>query len=356
MKKRILGSIAVLMAAMMFTACGTTQAKPEAETQKPEGNKVETEQKADAQEVKTGLGVITSLERSKDATADADGQAQVSSMVAAVLVAEDGKILKVAIDGIQTKIDFGADGKIKTDLAQVFESKVTLGDSYGMKKNSGIGKEWYEQMAAFEAYAQGKTIEELKGISVTEEGRPAGDDLKTSVTVHVNEVIEVIELAVNNAKNIGATSTDNLGLAMDTKIDRSKDAGAEDGVAQAYTNYVVASVSPEGKVTSAIVDASQSQVTFDATGKITSDLKARPQTKVELGDSYGMKKNSGIAKEWYEQVQAFAEHVKGKTMDEIKAIELDGEGKPTGADLNTSVTIHVNDPMRLLEKAVMAAK
>lgn len=353
MKKRIVGMLSILMAVMLITACSgakTAQEEPPKEDKPVESDMISLE------EAKTGLGVITTLGKSKDATAEEDGQAQVYSMVAAVLVTEDGKLAKVAIDGMQTKIDFGGDGKIKTDLNQVFESKVALGDSYGMKKNSGIGKEWYEQMDAFAKYAEGKTIDELKGIALNEEGRPQGDDLKTSVTVHVNDVIEVIELAVNNAQNLGASSMDMLGLAMDTSIKKSKDAGAENGVAQAYTNYIVSTVSPDGKITSVVADASQSEVAFDASGKITSDLSEKPQTKVQLGDSYGMKKNSGIGKEWYEQAQAFAEHVKGKTMDEIKAIELDGEGRPTGADLKTSVTIHVNDQIRLLEKATMMAK
>ena len=41
-----------------------------------------------------------------------------------------------------------------------------------MKAASPIGKEWYEQIAAFEAWAKGKTVDEIKA-GVGEDGYPA---------------------------------------------------------------------------------------------------------------------------------------------------------------------------------------
>ena len=100
------------------------------------------------------------------------------------------------------------EGKITTDLATIFKSKVDMGEEYGMKKASSIGKEWNEQAAAFADYVKGKTVEEIKGIAVTEEGVPTGDDIKGSVTVKVKDFIAGIEKAAANAKEIGASSTD----------------------------------------------------------------------------------------------------------------------------------------------------
>jgi hypothetical protein len=74
-----------------------------------------------------------------------------------------------------------------------------LGDAYGMKASSGIKKEWNEQAAAFAQYAVGKTVADIKGISLAE-GRPAGADLKSSVTVHVTSFISIIEMAGTTAK------------------------------------------------------------------------------------------------------------------------------------------------------------
>ncbi len=354
MRKKLMVGLSLLMTVAMLTGCGS---KP-AETATTEEPKTETPAVAEtAGEAKTGLGIITTIDKSKNAEADKNGQVQTYSMIAAVIVDADGKLAKIAVDGMQTKIDFDAEGKIVTDLATVFESKVALGEAYGMKKNSGIGKEWSEQIAAFIEYAEGKTIDELKGIALNEEGRPTGDDLKASVTVHVDDVIDVIEKAVQNAQNLGASSTDTLGLAMDTTIAKSKDAAADaDGLAQAYTNIVAATFDADGKVTSAIVDGVQANVNFNNKGEVTTDLATLPPSKVEIGDDYGMKKNSGIGKECYEQVKAFAEYVVGKTVAEVKAIELDGEGRPSSDDLKSSVTIHVNDQVRLLEKAATTAR
>ena len=354
MKKKLLACLSLLITAAMLAGCGSKPAETAA-TEEPKDTTAAME--AVEGNAKTGLGIITTIDKSKNAEADANGQVQSYSMVAAVLVDEDGRLVKIAVDGMQTKIEFDAEGKIVTDLATVFESKVALGDAYGMKKNSGIGKEWSEQIAAFVEYAEGKTVDELKGIALNEEGRPTGEDLKASVTIHVDDVIAVIEKAAANAESLGASSGDMIGLAMDTSIAKSKAAEADaEGLAQTYTNIVAATFDAEGKVTSAIVDGVQADVSFNNKGELTTDIATMPASKVEIGDSYGMKKNSGIGKEWYEQVKAFAEYVAGKTIAEIKAIELDGEGRPAADDLKASVTIHVNDQVRLLEKAASSAR
>ena len=48
-----------------------------------------------------------------------------------------------------------------TDLATTFETKKELKEGYNMKPASPIGKEWYEQIAALEEYATGKTAAEF---------------------------------------------------------------------------------------------------------------------------------------------------------------------------------------------------
>lgn len=153
--------------------------------------------------VKTGLGTVISIEKSKDATSEAAGNAQVDTVMAAVTVDGSGKIVSVTIDTAQTKIVFGADGKITTDKAGEFKTKVELGDGYGMKKNSGIGKEWYEQIADLEKWMVGKTIAQVKAMKVTEADgsvHTAETDLTSKVTVDVSDYLAAVEEAVNNAK------------------------------------------------------------------------------------------------------------------------------------------------------------
>ena len=69
-----------------------------------------------------------------------------------------------------------------------------------MRKASGIGKEWNEQAAAFAEYVKGKTVSEVKGIAMNEEGAPSATELSSSVTIHVTDLITVIEKASQNAR------------------------------------------------------------------------------------------------------------------------------------------------------------
>ena len=330
MKKYIALTLVLILALFAFAGCGAKSAK-------------------------TGLAVVSSISSSKEPS-DKDGTAQVDSIVAAVLVGEDGKILNCKIDTAQTKINFTSTGAISTPLDSEIKSKQEKGPEYGMKGVSGIGKEWNEQADALAAYVVGKTVDEIKAIPLNEEGSPIGADLVSSVTVHINGYIEAIVKAVANAKDLGAKAGDTLGLGVTTNIANSKDATAEvEGKAQAYSHYAATTFSKDGKITSCYIDASQTSVGISAEGKITSDLNSTFKTKMELGPEYGMKGASGIGKEWNEQAEAFAKYVTGKTADEVKGMALN-EGAPAGADIVSSVTIHVTDMISVVTKAAANAK
>lgn len=305
---------------------------------------------------KTGLAAITSVGKSTAATADAEGLAETDSLVAAVLVDKDGKILDCKIDAAQTKINFSIEGKLTTDVATTFKSKQELGTEYGMKGSSAIGKEWNEQADAFAKYVIGKTADEVKGIAVSTEGTAGDADLAASVSIHIGDFIAVVEKAVTGAKDLGASEGDKLGLAVSTDMEQSKDASADgDGVAQAYSNYNVVTVDKSGKITSCYFDASQGNVNFTTAGVISNDLTVAVQTKQELGDAYGMKKASKIGKEWFEQANALADYMKGKTVDGVKGIAVTDQGLASDADLAASVSIHLAPFTSNVEKAVSNA-
>lgn len=342
--------IAFILTMSLFAFVGCAQEQQEAEAPVTEEPKPEVPLAEGG--VSTGLAVVSSIEKSKDAS-ERDGLAQTDSVIVAVTVDKDGKIVQTIIDTAQTQIGFSKDGKILPDLNTVFISKQELKEEYGMGKASTIDKEWYEQANALSEYIVGKTVEEVKGIAVDESGVPTETDLVSSVTIKINPYKDAIEKAVSNAENLGADASDKLGLGVVTTITKSKDATAdEEGLAQAYTTYTVATFDAEGKVTSSIIDASQANVNFDATGKITTDLTVAPTTKVELGEDYGMKKASAIGKEWYEQADAFATYVVGKTIEEIKGIAVDESGYATEQDLVSSVTVGIEDFQSIYEKAL----
>ncbi len=361
--KRLL-AILLIVAMSIFAFVGCAKDQPEVQTPVTEEPKTEEPKEEEPKEeeqkeeeplaegaVKTGLAVVSSIEKSKDA-GEKDGVAQTDSVIVAVTIDKDGKIVQTVIDTAQTQIGFSKEGKILPDLNTVFKSKQELKEEYGMGKASTIDKEWYEQANALAEYVKGKTVEEVKGIAVDESGVPTEADLVSSVTIKINPYKEAIEKAVTNAQNLGADASDKLGLGVVTTIAKSKDATADAaGLAQAYTTYTVATFDADGKVTSAIIDASQANVNFDASGKITSDLTAAPITKVELGEGYGMKKASAIGKEWYEQADAFAGYVIGKTVEEIKGIAVDETGHATEEDLVSSVTVGIEDFQSNFEKA-----
>lgn len=148
---------------------------------------------------KLGLGVVTDIAKSKDAADGEDGQAQAYTTVSAVTVGADGKITSAAIDAVQANVNFDAAGKITSDVSAEVLSKNELGDDYGLKAASKIGKDWYEQAAAYAAYAAGKTADEVNATEVTE-GVPADADLAASVTVKVVDFNAAITKAAANAK------------------------------------------------------------------------------------------------------------------------------------------------------------
>lgn len=362
MKKQFILLLITSLLILSFAACGPknnqngqtgTTNITENVTTTPGNTADETPVSGDG--VKTGLAVISSASKSKDA-GEENGLAQADSVIVAVTVDKDGKIVKCIIDSAQTQINFSKTGEILTNTDTVFSTKNQLKEEYGMKKASSIGKEWYEQAAALSDYVTGKTVEEIKGISVNEKGAPADSELASSVTISIGSYIEAIEKAVANAQNLGAQAGDKLGLGVATTISNSKNAGDEDGLAQAYTNYVVATFDSNAKITSCIIDASQVNVSFSKEGKITSDINALQPTKQELGDSYGMKKASSIGKEWYEEANAFAQYVTGKTIDEVKGISVNEKGAPADAELANSVTIKIGEFVDLLERASASTK
>jgi hypothetical protein len=331
MKKLISLLLCVALVMTMFTACG-------------------------AKGLKTGLAVVSSASSSKEATDEKDGTAQVDSTAVAVLVDDKGVIKDIVIDVVQTKFNFSKTGEITTELGKTFDSKKELGDNYNMRGASPIGKEWYEQAEALEKYVTGKTLAEVKGIAL-DGGYPTGADLTSSVTMNIGSMITAIEKAVNTAKDLGAKAGDKLGLGItSTSGSKTKNATAEeDGCVQAYSHYGAVTFDKNGKVTSSIIDASQTNVTFNAEGKLTSELTGDFKTKLELGDAYNMRPASGIGKEWFEQSEGFSNYIKGKTASDVANISL-ADGYPAGEDLLSSVTMHITDLIAVVKEAGAVAK
>ena len=88
-----------------------------------------------------------------------------------------------------------------------------------------------------------------------------------------------------------------------------------------------------------------------AEGKAHAELAAL-KTKLEQGDSYGMRGASSLGKEWYEHSEGFCSYLKGKTAAEIAKLPADG----SDADLAALCTIDVTDLQKAAAKALEEAK
>lgn len=321
--------------------------------------------------VLTGFGTDISVKSSKNVSADAQALAQADVIMAAVSVDEGGKILDVKFDTAQSKINFDDKGNLVTDTSVVQQTKKELGDQYGMKKASGIGKEWYEQIAALEQWMKGKTVEQVMAIKTVQrdEGHPAVPDeadLTSSVTISVDGFLRALDKASKSAKDYGVTPTGitKTGLGTVISIAKSKSVAVADGkstdaLGQADVTMVTVTVDSDGNIVGAFIDQAQTKISFNAQGLLTTDLTAVQKTKVELGDAYGMKKASGIGKEWYEQAAALGSWMLGKTPQQVLSMKTtqggDHPGAPEEADLTSSVTISVSDILAAFNKAMTNA-
>lgn len=295
--------------------------------------------------VKTGLAIVAGIGKSKDASA-----AEYDVTIVAVNVDDKGVITDCVIDSVGTKVSFDATGTITTDVKNTqIKTKNELGYDYGMV-GAGAKYEWFQQAEALANFAVGKTVEQLKSGAVDETGKaPAGSDLASTATIYLGGYVAAIEEAVKNATHLGAQSGEELILVTKSSVGSSKNATAEKaGVAQLDITAMALN-EKDGVITACAIDAVQAKVSFDTTGKISTDLKAPIKTKNQLGRDYGMV-NAGSKYEWNEQAASFAKYVTGKTAQQVADIAVT-EGKPTDADLAATVTIAIGDFQTLVAKA-----
>lgn len=364
--KKILAMILALCMVFALCACGqqaapaapAEEAAPAAEEAPVEEAPVEeaapVEEPAAAAEYKLGMGITVSTDSSTD------GNAQVDATVAAVVVDENGVIVKCAIDAVQNKMDV-TEGTVDTE--KTFKTKMELGDDYNMVKFSDATHEWYDQAAAFAEYAVGKTADEVASteLKVNEEGHNVVVDetLYASCSISVEDFIEAIVKACNDPGAQSFTADEfQLGVAAISTAEESTDAtDEEDGVVKMYSDFGAVAVS-DGKVLAAVTDAIQPQIAYDKDGVIgETTFKG---TKRELGDDYNMVKFGNAIAEWYAQAQAFCDFVKGMTADEILGLETvvneEGNAVSTDAALLAGCTMSISGMQAVLATAIGYAK
>lgn len=307
-----------------------------------------------ASDLKAGSYSITKLAPT-DATADADGKIQFNTTIVSVLL--DGDVIKdVQIDVAQNTAVVKADGTV--EVPTEFPTKLEKGDAYGMKDVSANmgniegGGEWYEQAAALEEYMIGKTVTEVLEMPTVERDAshtavPDVEELKSSVTITVGDYLEALEKASEVAVAVEGNAV-KLGTGSTTAMTVN-----EEGKVQTNTTYTRVVLDADGKILDAFVDVAQNDVVVAEDGTITGEPR---DSKYILKEAYDMKETSANigniedGGEWYEQADSFVEYIKGLTVAEVVAIELEA-AVPTTEDLTSKVTIHISDWITAFEKA-----
>ena len=354
MIKKIAFALALALTLCLVTGCAGTPVIYYSDCTCPTGSHaapVETTPVLKEGALKTGLYIGTDIGDSTNATTDENGEALYDVTIVAVTVDDAGIIRDCIIDSIKATVAFDATGAITSDLAADVLTKNELGEAYGMKAYGNAKYEWNEQAAELAKYAKNKTVEQLKNGAVNESGKAKDADLASTVTIKIGGYVDAIEAAVANAKHLGAEAGDTLKLAVISGIGSSVAATAEKAGTAQLDSDVVALTEKDGIITSCYLDSLQAKVSFDATGTITTDLTAAPKTKNELGEAYNMKLYGNAKFEWNEQAANFAKYVTNKTADQVANIAVT-EGKPSGADLASTVTIKIGGFQALIAKAM----
>lgn len=305
-------------------------------------------------EYKLGMGVDLSTDSSKE------NNAQVDATVAAVVTDKDGKIVACRLDVAQSKMDVTGGA---VDAAKTFQTKMELGDDYGMVAYGNAIAEWYDQAKAFESYVVGKTAAEVEGIEtvLNETGHNVATDeaLLAGCTMDITAFKAAVVKACNDEKGATFTGKDfTLGVAAITAADESTAAtDSDDAVVKMYTEYAAAVVGKDGKILAALTDATQPKITADKNGQITgADFKG---TKRELGADYGMVAYGSAIAEWDAQAKAFADYTVGKTAAEvagIETVESNGHNVTTDETLYASCTMDISGMMAVIALAANYAR
>ena len=253
--KKILSSVLVicmLLGALSLTSC------------KKKINEDDTK-------LKLGVGIHTYIEKATDADGELTGKGQAATTIAAVLLDENGKILKCKLDCAENLIEYTSEGKFVA--ADEFKTKYELGDDYGMKKLAGAKKEWFEQADAFCSVAVGKSAADID-LLVADGKKGNSDVINAGCTVDVSEFVYAIKKAIDSAEKTTASAQDDLSLSVTTKLigkDASQDA---EGYSRLNMAIRAVALSQKDKKETASKDISETvEFTFDAKGISTLEIK-----------------------------------------------------------------------------------
>ena len=341
--KKLLAMLLALVMVLSFAACGTTEEPVEEPTDAPveEPTEEPTEEPAEATYT-LGLGVVVSQTVGE--------KAQVDATFASVVLDAEGTIVAIDLDVAQSK---GVKTEAGVYTAEGFDArtKTEKGPDYGMTVASPIGAEWDAQMAAFEAWAIGKTVEYVTGVELVEHnGHNVAmneTDLYAGCTMDITAFQAALADALNNTVEFTTAEEFKLGLGVVTSC------SVKETSIEMYSD-IAAVVTAGDVVLAARLDAIQPKIGLEADG--TTTAKEDLRSKYQLKEDYGMIPASPIGAEWYTQADAYCAYVVGKVAADLEAIELvEHNGHMVAlneADLYAGCTMQVGSYIEATVKAI----
>ena len=142
---------------------------------------------------KTGLGTVISVKATnEDAAEETGASAQVNTTIVAATFDSNDVIVSVDIDVAQQKAAFDLEGQPAGSVD--LRTKIEKQGDYGMLGASAIGKEYFEQIDALEAWMTGKTLSEVMAMPTYERDAshtacPDVEELKASVSITVGDYL-----------------------------------------------------------------------------------------------------------------------------------------------------------------------
>ena len=252
---------------------------------------------------KTGLGILTEA-------SDEARTGTIHTIAAAVLLDGDGKLADVMLDELEVEVT--ADGKGVVTMPTDYRTKRQKGDDYPLAAASSL--------------------------ETDKDGKAVDADLLSGCTIRVDQYRDAVAKACTNASALGAAKGDRVSLGVEAENASSDITATDDKDVNAEVDLTVVALTldADGRVTSAIGDMAEPALTIAADGGVTAPDTVR--SKLELGDSYGMRNASSLGKEWYEHSEGYCSYLKGKTEKEVADIPADG----SDADLAALCTISID--------------
>ena len=340
--KKLLAMLLALVMVLSFAACAAEEEVEEPVEETPVEETPVEEEVETAATYTLGLGTVVSQTVGE--------KAQVDATFASVVLDAEGTIVAIDLDVAQSK---GVKDDAGVYTAEGFDArtKTEKGPDYGMTVASPIGAEWDAQMAAFEAWAIGKTVEYVTGVELVEHnGHNVAmneTDLYAGCTMDITAFQAALADALNNTVEFTAESF-KLGLGVVTSC------SVKETSIEMYTDYAAVVTAEDGSIIAARLDAIQPKIGLEADGTTTGieDLRSKYTKK----EDYGMTVASPIAAEWYTQADAYCAYVVGKVAADLEAIELvEHNGHMVAlneADLYAGCTMQVGSYIEATVKAI----